>query len=82
MIEIAEKLDQLIHDYPLPTVDLMRLEEYLEHDEWGLVFDEFCTICQEEQLMLSRVDWDFIADLGTYFDMEADLWECLLVESD
>lgn len=47
MMEITEKLDQLIQDYPLPIVDLMRLEKYLEHDEWGLVFEELVPVVRK-----------------------------------
>lgn len=75
MIEIAEKLDQLIHDYPLPTVDLMKLELYLEHDEWGLVFEELCTICQEEGMVLTVADWECLSGLGTYFEEDKTMWE-------
>lgn len=53
----------------------MRLEKYLEHDEWGLVFEELCTICQEEGMVLTVADWECLAGLGTYFEEDKTLWE-------
>lgn len=74
MIGIAEKLDKVIHAYPLATIELMSLEDYLEHDDWGLVFDEVFTSCQED-LILKHADLEGLARLGTYFEEDQTLWE-------
>jgi hypothetical protein len=70
-IVIASVLDGIEN---VPQAEKDRIEEYLEHNEWGIAFETLCSVIEMNRLDISSYLYEQIAKLGTQMGIDPILW--------
>ena len=61
----------------LPQSDVLIINEYLEHSEWGIAFEQLCSAIEQENIVITKTDFQLIKDIGEFMGMDKGLWEHL-----
>ena len=65
----------LAREIGLPSNDIDDIDEYLDHNEWGLAFEVLCSSIHQYGLKVSDEQYQKICDWGKQMEIDADLWE-------
>lgn len=69
----------LAREMGLPNNDIRDIDEYINHNEWGLAFEVLCSSIQEYDLKASDDLYQKLCELGEKMEMGNDLWQNILL---
>lgn len=71
----AKVLVEIVNGIPaFPEKDKMDVEEYIEHDEWGIALETICSVILEDRILIDKKVFKKIKDVGTEMEMDSSLW--------
>lgn len=59
----------------LSNNDIVTIDEYLEHNEWGIAFEVLCSAIEYDRIDISHYDYIQIKEIGECMGMDKELWE-------
>lgn len=65
----------LAQEIGLPNNDIKDINEYIEHNEWGLAFEVLCSSIYQYGFKVSDDQYQKICSLGEKMEMDEDLWK-------
>ncbi len=65
----------------LPIRDIQEIAEYLNYNEWGLAFEILCTSITDNQIVISKRQYDVIKLVGEKMDMDCGLWKDICLQT-
>lgn len=57
-----------------PEKDKIDVQEYIEHDEWGIALETICSAVLEDRVIVDKKIFKKISDVGTEMEMDSSLW--------
>ena len=66
--ERIERLLLLINE--IPEQDRETINEYLEHDEWGIAYEHLCATILDEKIVINRFILRELFELGEIMELE------------
>lgn len=69
--EIKRLLDSI---NGIPIDDFNEINEFLEHDEWGLALEILCVVIKKENITISLEQFKEIEIIGKEMKMDDELW--------
>ncbi len=69
----------LAREIGLPDNDIRDIDEYINHNERGLVFEVLCSSIQQYGLKVSDDQYQTICTLGENMEMDNDIWQNILL---
>lgn len=69
LLEILNGIEQL------PQKDKIDVEEFIEHDEWGIALETICSVILEEKILIHKQIYKRIIDVGDEMEMDSSLWK-------
>lgn len=57
-----------------PEKDKMDVEEFIEHDEWGIALETICSVVLEEKILIEKQIYQKIKDVGDEMEIDSILW--------
>lgn len=70
----------LAREIGLPSNDIRDIDEYINHNEWGLAFEVLCSSVQQYGLRVSDNQYQKLCELGEKMEMGNDLWQNILLK--
>lgn len=70
----------LAREIGLPSNDIRDIDEYINHNEWGLAFEVLCSSVQQYGLRVSDDQYQKLCELGEKMEMGNDLWQNILLK--
>lgn len=71
----------LTMDELLPQRDIRSIWELIDAGEPGIAFENLCTQLYEYEVTPDEPSREVLAEIGTYFRLNADLWKRLSTDS-
>jgi hypothetical protein len=65
----------------LPSCDIRSIWELIDAGEPGVAFENLCTQLYEYEVTPDEPSREALAEIGTYFRSDTDLWERLVTDS-
>lgn len=65
----------------LPQADIKSIWELIDAGEPGIAFENLCTQLYEYNVTPDEPSQEALAEIGTYFGLDADLWERLATDT-
>lgn len=76
-MNMALKITEISHELNIGEKDKEDIEEYLEHNEWGLAFEVLCAAIQESNIKISQENYEIINMIGNQMELDHKLWSAL-----
>lgn len=57
-----------------PEKDRIDVEEYIEHNEWGIALETICSVILEDGILVDNEVFKKISDVGIEMEMDSNLW--------
>ena len=70
----------LAREIGLSDNDIRDIDEYINHNEWGLAFEVLCSSVQQYGLRVSDDQYQKLCELGEKMEMGNDLWQNILLK--
>ena len=70
----------LAREFGLPSNDIRDIDEYINHNEWGLAFEVLCSSIQQYGLKVSDDQYQTICTLGENMETDNDIWQNILLK--
>lgn len=65
------------YQFKIGKKDRENIDEYLDHNEWGLAFEVLCAAIQESNIKISQENYEIISVLGNQMELDHKLWSAL-----
>jgi len=63
----------------LSQEDINNIEEFLEHNEYGIAFEELCSAIEQENISLNHAQYEEIVSIGKLMKMDSWLWKNITI---
>ena len=70
----------LAREVGLPSNDIRDIDEYINHNERGLVFEVLCSSIQQYGLKVSDDQYQTICTLSENMETDNDIWQNILLK--
>lgn len=79
-MNIVNKITSIIQQVnQLSYIDKSRIQEYLEHDEWGIALEELCAAIYEDKIYITKSIFQHIKETAEQMELEPETWEGLRI---
>lgn len=65
------------YQFKIGKKDRENIDEYLDHNEWGLAFEVLCAVIQESNIKISQENYEIINMIGNQMELDHKLWSAL-----
>lgn len=76
-MNIALEISKMSYQFKIGKKDRENIDEYLDHNEWGLAFEVLCAAIQESNIKISQENYEIISVLGNQMELDHKLWSAL-----
>ncbi|MCL2855586.1 MAG: MafI family immunity protein [Defluviitaleaceae bacterium] len=77
---ISSTIVLISKDLALIPHDKKEICVFIEHNEWGLAFEQLCAALWQDRIAVSQEKYDAIKAMGEIMELESDLWSKIIVE--
>lgn len=76
-MNIALEISKMSYQFKIGKKDRENIDEYLDHNEWGLAFEVLCAAIQENNIKISQENYEIINMIGNQMELDHKLWSAL-----
>ena len=76
-MNIALEISKMSYQFKIGKKDRENIDEYLDHNEWGLAIEVLCAVIQESNIKISQENYEIINMIGNQMELDHKLWSAL-----